>query len=132
MVRAESARGVAGLGRAVQRRVDPFAGGGGSERHAARERGGPRLCLEWRTLLLKYPRRPLIKQMGHQLTVTLPWGESTVRVAVTGWGQDGDRHRTQEAGFDHHLVKPVDPHTLIKMLLGLHGDYEHQLTKIRT
>jgi predicted TIM-barrel fold metal-dependent hydrolase len=32
----------------------------GSERHAVRERGGPRLCPEWRTLLLKYPRRFMI------------------------------------------------------------------------
>ena len=29
-------------------------------------------------------------------------------VAVTGWGQDDDRRRTKEAGFDLHLVKPVD------------------------
>ena len=32
-----------------------------------------------------------------------------VLVAVTGWGQDEDRRRSQQAGFDHHLVKPVDP-----------------------
>ena len=31
-----------------------------------------------------------------------------VLVAVTGWGQDEDRRRSQQAGFDHHLVKPVD------------------------
>jgi len=29
-------------------------------------------------------------------------------VAQTGWGQEGDRQRTRVAGFDHHLVKPVD------------------------
>jgi CheY-like chemotaxis protein len=29
-------------------------------------------------------------------------------VAVTGWGQEADRQRTRAAGFDHHLVKPVD------------------------
>ena len=29
-------------------------------------------------------------------------------VALTGWGQEEDRHRSQEAGFDAHLVKPVD------------------------
>jgi CheY-like chemotaxis protein len=28
--------------------------------------------------------------------------------ALTGWGQAGDRRRTREAGFDHHLVKPID------------------------
>ena len=31
-----------------------------------------------------------------------------VLVAVTGWGQEEDRRRAREAGFDHHLVKPVD------------------------
>ena len=30
-------------------------------------------------------------------------------VAVTGWGQENDRRRAKEAGFDRHLVKPVDP-----------------------
>jgi CheY-like chemotaxis protein len=38
-----------------------------------------------------------------------PWGRELVLVAVTGWGQDDDRSRTAEAGFDLHLVKPVDP-----------------------
>src|SRR5262249_53364149 len=37
-------------------------------------------------------------------------------VAVTGWGQDADRKRSEEAGFDLHLVKPVDPETLAKVL----------------
>jgi PAS domain S-box-containing protein len=35
------------------------------------------------------------------------WGKETIIVAITGWGQDSDRLRTTEAGFDHHLVKPV-------------------------
>ncbi|HSR97693.1 MAG TPA: response regulator [Kofleriaceae bacterium] len=34
-------------------------------------------------------------------------GDSPVMVALTGWGMDADRRRTGEAGFDHHLVKPV-------------------------
>jgi PAS domain S-box-containing protein len=37
-------------------------------------------------------------------------------VALTGWGQERDRRRTQEAGFDHHLVKPVDPEVLKALL----------------
>jgi CheY-like chemotaxis protein len=37
-------------------------------------------------------------------------------VAVTGWGQDEDRRRTEEAGFDAHLVKPVDEAALCKLL----------------
>jgi len=35
-------------------------------------------------------------------------GDGVTLVAVTGWGQDEDRRRAREAGFDHHLVKPVD------------------------
>jgi|GEM_PF-183586 len=37
-----------------------------------------------------------------------PWGESMVLVALTGWGQEGDRRRSREAGFDSHWVKPLD------------------------
>lgn len=37
-------------------------------------------------------------------------------VAVTGWGQDEDRRRTEEAGFDAHLVKPVDQAALGRLL----------------
>jgi signal transduction histidine kinase/CheY-like chemotaxis protein len=37
-------------------------------------------------------------------------------IAVTGWGQDEDRMRSKAAGFDHHLVKPVDPSDLVALL----------------
>ncbi len=37
-------------------------------------------------------------------------------IALTGWGQQQDRERTREAGFDHHLVKPADPKTLQAVL----------------
>ena len=47
-----------------------------------------------------------------------PWSKGTVIVALTGWGQEEDRRRSQEAGFDHHLVKPVDVNDLIKLLAG--------------
>jgi PAS domain S-box-containing protein len=46
----------------------------------------------------------------------LPWGQSTVLIALTGWGQEEDRRRTTAAGFDRHLVKPVDCNTLLKVL----------------
>ena len=48
-----------------------------------------------------------------------PWGEEVVIVALTGWGQEGDRLRSQEAGIDHHLVKPVDTAVLEKILSEL-------------
>jgi DNA-binding response OmpR family regulator len=43
-------------------------------------------------------------------------GEGVTLVALTGWGQDADRRRANEAGFDHHLTKPVDPQTLNLLL----------------
>jgi len=43
-------------------------------------------------------------------------GEGVTLVALTGWGQEADRRRSAEAGFDHHLIKPVDPQTLNALL----------------
>lgn len=37
-----------------------------------------------------------------------PWGVDIQIIAVTGWGQDSDRQKSADAGFDHHLVKPVE------------------------
>jgi PAS domain S-box-containing protein len=48
-----------------------------------------------------------------------PGGKELVIIAQTGWGQEEDRQRTQEAGFDHHMVKPVDPTVLMKLLAEL-------------
>jgi CheY-like chemotaxis protein len=39
-------------------------------------------------------------------------GRQLLLVALTGYGQSTDRQRSQEAGFDEHLLKPVDPATL--------------------
>ena len=47
-----------------------------------------------------------------------PWGKGLTLVAVTGWGQEQDRLLSQEAGFDAHLVKPVDHHALMKLLVA--------------
>jgi PAS domain S-box-containing protein len=44
------------------------------------------------------------------------WGKQTVIVAITGWGQHSDRLRTADAGFDHHLVKPVKMEDLLTIL----------------
>jgi len=42
-----------------------------------------------------------------------------VMIALTGWGMEADRRRTQETGFDHHLVKPVEPAKLFALLDSL-------------
>ena len=44
------------------------------------------------------------------------WGNDMVLVALTGWGQDEDRQRSKQAGFDAHLVKPVDFDALLKLV----------------
>ena len=44
------------------------------------------------------------------------WGAEAKLVAVTGWGRTEDIRRSEEAGFDHHLVKPMDPDELIELL----------------
>jgi signal transduction histidine kinase len=49
----------------------------------------------------------------------LPTGQNVSLVAMTGWGQEEDRQRTSEAGFDRHLVKPVDRAALLKLLAEL-------------
>lgn len=47
------------------------------------------------------------------------WGESMVLVALTGWGQDEDRRKSREAGFNHHFVKPVEQTALQSYLANL-------------
>jgi signal transduction histidine kinase/ActR/RegA family two-component response regulator len=49
----------------------------------------------------------------------MPEFRSTTLAAMTGWGQEEDRRRSREAGFDHHLVKPVDPAVLEELLTSL-------------
>jgi signal transduction histidine kinase/ActR/RegA family two-component response regulator len=56
---------------------------------------------------------------GYEVAQSLrrePWGAKLLLVALTGWGQDGDKRRAVEAGFDHHLIKPVDPDLLAEMI----------------
>jgi CheY-like chemotaxis protein/anti-sigma regulatory factor (Ser/Thr protein kinase) len=43
-------------------------------------------------------------------------GRDVVLVALTGWGQDEDRRRSRDAGFDHHLTKPPDPDVLDQLI----------------
>ncbi|HYJ16099.1 MAG TPA: ATP-binding protein [Candidatus Limnocylindria bacterium] len=48
-----------------------------------------------------------------------PWGKPMILIALTGWGQQQDRRRTQEAGFDAHLTKPVNYDAIVDLLTSL-------------
>ena len=45
-----------------------------------------------------------------------PWDKKVAIIAVSGWGQEEDKRRAVEAGFDHHLTKPVEPAALSRLL----------------
>jgi CheY-like chemotaxis protein len=49
-----------------------------------------------------------------------PWGEGVLLLALTGWGQEDDKRRSKEAGFDHHVTKPVDVDAMMR-LIGEHA-----------
>jgi len=64
----------------------------------------------------------LPKLSGHDVCRrirTESWGKEIVVIALTGWGQEEDRRKSQEAGFDGHLVKPVDYDELLELLSSL-------------
>jgi PAS domain S-box-containing protein len=48
-----------------------------------------------------------------------PWGKDIVIIALTGWGQEADRRKSEDAGFNGHLVKPVDYDKLLELLSSL-------------
>ncbi len=48
-----------------------------------------------------------------------PWGADTLIVAVTGWGQEEDRRLSKHAGFDRHMVKPLELSAIEKLLASL-------------
>ncbi len=48
------------------------------------------------------------------------WSKDTTLIALTGWGQERDKRRAMEVGFDHHLTKPVDPDALTMLIDSLH------------
>ena len=45
-----------------------------------------------------------------------PWGQHMILIALTGWGQPEDRRKSTEAGFDAHMVKPIDHDDLLQLL----------------
>ena len=54
---------------------------------------------------------------GHDVARRLreaPWGQNLRLIAVTGWGNESDRAKSLEAGFDAHLTKPIDPEMLLQ------------------
>ncbi len=60
-------------------------------------------------------------ELARQLSGLPGMGQSTL-IAVTGYGQEQDRRKTREAGFHHHLVKPVDPAQLQALLAARAGE----------
>jgi DNA-binding response OmpR family regulator len=48
-----------------------------------------------------------------------PWGEAIHVDALTGWGQEQDREKSRAAGFDHHLVKPVEIGEISRLIASL-------------
>ena len=56
---------------------------------------------------------------GHDLARRIraePWGEEILLIAASGWGEDEDKQKSREAGFNLHLVKPVELDTLQALL----------------
>jgi PAS domain S-box-containing protein len=69
----------------------------------------------------------LPKLSGHEVCRRVreqPWGKDIVVIALTGWGQDADRRKSHEAGFDGHLVKPVEYDKLLELLATLSNGTE--------
>jgi signal transduction histidine kinase len=53
------------------------------------------------------------------------WGKNMLLVALTGWGQDEDKRKATEAGFDQHMTKPVDPRRVEQLVAGLDAGRSH-------
>ena len=50
-----------------------------------------------------------------------PWGKDIYLVAITGWGQEGDKRQAAQAGFDRHFTKPVLPSDVIELIAEVRG-----------
>jgi signal transduction histidine kinase len=87
-----------------------FRAADGAEALVAAERHRPEIAL----LDIGMPRAT-----GYEVVRRIreePWGRGMTLVALTGWGQESDRRRSHEAGFNAHLTKPVDPEILRRLL----------------
>ncbi|WP_159592880.1 hybrid sensor histidine kinase/response regulator [Hydrogenophaga sp. BPS33] len=62
-------------------------------------------------------------QVARQLRAD-PATQGICLVAITGWGQAADREAARQAGFDHHILKPVSPEELVRVLAAVHTDFE--------
>ena len=59
---------------------------------------------------------------GHEVAREIrqtPWGGTTTIIAVSGWGEESDRKQSREAGFDHHVTKPLDYEGVQRILTTL-------------
>jgi CheY-like chemotaxis protein len=79
-----------------------------------------RVCAQWPpTHILMDLGMPVMDGYAAARRLRADYPERAFRlVAITGWGQDEDRRRTREAGFDRHLVKPVGVAELKRVLAG--------------
>jgi PAS domain S-box-containing protein len=61
-----------------------------------------------------------------------PWGHDLLMVATTGWGKEEDRRRSKEAGFDFHLVKPIDVSAVKELLSSTERTQPNQFVPVQT
>ncbi len=82
-----------------------------------------RACGEWepQVLLLDIGMPKLNGYEACRRIRALPGGSARTLIAVTGWGQPQDQRRSREAGFDRHLVKPIDLDALSSVLSAFTG-----------
>lgn len=64
-----------------------------------------------------------------RLMRTQAWSADATIIALTGWGQAEDQRRSDEAGFDHHLVKPIDPAVLEKLISAINNAAEGNISR---
>lgn len=75
------------------------------------------LAIQWRPdAILLDIGLPVLNGYEAARRIRAAFGAPLLMVALTGWGQDADRKRSTDAGFDAHLVKPVDPSVLAQVL----------------